>query len=41
VYFAWRASMTDEQWIELNGVEDDEVWRASVKQHFGVDPQFS
>jgi len=41
VYFAWRASMTDEQWIELNGVEDDEVWCASVKQHFGIDPQFT
>ena len=41
VYFAWRASMTDEQWIELNGVEDDEVWCASVKRHFGIDPQFT
>ena len=41
LYFAWRASMTDEQWIELNGVEDDEVWCASVKRHFGIDPQFT
>jgi NAD(P)-dependent dehydrogenase (short-subunit alcohol dehydrogenase family) len=41
VHFAWRASMTDEQWIELNGVEDDEVWCASVKRHFGIDPQFT
>jgi NAD(P)-dependent dehydrogenase (short-subunit alcohol dehydrogenase family) len=40
VYFAWRASMTDEQWIELGGVMSDEVWANSVKRHFGIDVQF-
>ena len=36
-FIAWRASMTDEQWIEWNSVESDEEWRANVKRDFGLD----
>jgi NAD(P)-dependent dehydrogenase (short-subunit alcohol dehydrogenase family) len=33
---AWRASMTDEQWIDGGAVTDEE-WVARVKQDFGLD----
>ncbi|MEO5823856.1 MAG: SDR family oxidoreductase [Vicinamibacteraceae bacterium] len=35
-FLAWRASMTDEQWIEWNAADDD-TWYANVKQTFGLD----
>ena len=36
-FIAWRASMTDEQWIAWNSVDSDEEWRANVKRDFGLD----
>jgi NAD(P)-dependent dehydrogenase (short-subunit alcohol dehydrogenase family) len=33
----YRASMTDEQWVELQSVESDQEWLALVKRDFGVD----
>lgn len=33
---AWRASMTDEQWVDW-GAQSDEAWVASVRQTFGLD----
>ncbi len=33
---AWRASMTDEQWIDSVAVTDEE-WAARVKRDFGLD----
>ena len=36
-FLAWRASMTDEQWVAWGGVESDEEWRANVKRDFGLD----
>jgi len=35
-FLAWRASMTDEQWVEWNAADDD-TWYANVKQTFGLD----
>ncbi len=35
-FLAWRASMTDEQWVEWNAADDD-TWYASVEQTFGLD----
>jgi NAD(P)-dependent dehydrogenase (short-subunit alcohol dehydrogenase family) len=33
---AWRASMTDEQWVDYAAVTDEE-WVARVKRDFGID----
>jgi NAD(P)-dependent dehydrogenase (short-subunit alcohol dehydrogenase family) len=33
---AWRASMTDEQWVDW-GAQSDEAWVASVRQMFGLE----
>jgi NAD(P)-dependent dehydrogenase (short-subunit alcohol dehydrogenase family) len=33
---AWRASMTDEQWVDY-GAQSDESWVATVRQTFGLD----
>jgi NAD(P)-dependent dehydrogenase (short-subunit alcohol dehydrogenase family) len=35
-FLAWRASMTDEQWLAW-GAQTDEEWMASIKQSFGLD----
>jgi NAD(P)-dependent dehydrogenase (short-subunit alcohol dehydrogenase family) len=35
-FLAWRASMTDEQWIEWNAADDD-TWYTNVEQTFGLD----
>jgi NAD(P)-dependent dehydrogenase (short-subunit alcohol dehydrogenase family) len=35
-FLAWRASMTDEQWVEW-GALDDAAWQAAVKHDFGLD----
>jgi NAD(P)-dependent dehydrogenase (short-subunit alcohol dehydrogenase family) len=35
-FLAWRASMTDEQWVEW-GALDDAEWQAVVKRDFGLD----
>jgi len=34
-FIAWRASMTDEQWVDWNAVSDAE-WYASVERDFGM-----
>jgi NAD(P)-dependent dehydrogenase (short-subunit alcohol dehydrogenase family) len=33
----YRASMTDEQWVDLQSLESDQEWLAIVKRDFGVD----
>ncbi len=35
-FIAWRASMTDEQWVDWNAASDDD-WYKSVEQDFGLD----
>jgi len=35
-FLAWRASMTDEQWIDWNSLSDAD-WLAAVKKDFGMD----
>ncbi len=35
-FLEWRASMTDEQWVDWNAANDDD-WYASVEQDFGLD----
>ena len=35
-FLAWRASMTDEQWVDW-GAQSDESWVAAVRQTFGLD----
>jgi len=34
-FLAWRASMTDEQWVEW-GAADNETWYAAVERDFGL-----
>jgi NAD(P)-dependent dehydrogenase (short-subunit alcohol dehydrogenase family) len=34
-FLAWRASMTDEQWVEWNAADDD-TWYTNVEQTFGL-----
>jgi len=34
-FIAWRASMTDEQWVDWNATSDDN-WYKSVEQDFGL-----
>jgi NAD(P)-dependent dehydrogenase (short-subunit alcohol dehydrogenase family) len=33
----YRASMSDEQWVDMQSVESDQEWLAMVKRDFGVD----
>jgi NAD(P)-dependent dehydrogenase (short-subunit alcohol dehydrogenase family) len=35
-FLGWRRSMTDEQWVELNG-SDDDTWYARIESDFGMD----
>jgi NAD(P)-dependent dehydrogenase (short-subunit alcohol dehydrogenase family) len=35
-YLRWRASMTDEQWVEWNS-SNDETWYGNVQRTFGID----
>ena len=35
-FLAWRASMSDEQWVDWNAQEDD-AWYDAVQQTFGLD----
>lgn len=35
-FLGWRASMTDEAWVEWGALEDDE-WYQRVEQDFGID----
>lgn len=39
-FIAWRGSMTDEQWVDWNAMEDD-AWYDAVKQGFGLDARRS
>jgi NAD(P)-dependent dehydrogenase (short-subunit alcohol dehydrogenase family) len=35
-FLGWRASMTDEQWIDLSAA-DDETWYSRIQSDFGMD----
>jgi hypothetical protein len=35
-YLQWRASLSDEQWVDWNAADDD-TWYRNVAQTFGVD----
>ena len=35
-FLAWRASMTDEQWVDW-AATDDESWYAAVESDLGLD----
>ena len=35
-FIGWRASMTDEQWIDLNATDDD-TWYQLIQSDFGID----
>jgi NAD(P)-dependent dehydrogenase (short-subunit alcohol dehydrogenase family) len=35
-FLQWRGGMTDEQWVELNG-GDDETWYRGLQRDFGLD----
>jgi NAD(P)-dependent dehydrogenase (short-subunit alcohol dehydrogenase family) len=35
-FLGWRASMTDEEWIDLNAT-DDETWYQRIQSDFGMD----
>jgi NAD(P)-dependent dehydrogenase (short-subunit alcohol dehydrogenase family) len=35
-FLGWRASMTDEQWVDLNAA-DDETWYQRIQSDFGMD----
>ncbi len=37
-FLGWRASLTDEQWVEWGALPDDE-WYERVRQDFGLDAQ--
>jgi NAD(P)-dependent dehydrogenase (short-subunit alcohol dehydrogenase family) len=34
-FFAWRNAMTDEQWVDLHGA-DDETWYSRMERDFGL-----
>jgi NAD(P)-dependent dehydrogenase (short-subunit alcohol dehydrogenase family) len=36
-FLAWRAGMSDEAWIDLGAMQDDEAWCARIAQDFGLD----
>jgi NAD(P)-dependent dehydrogenase (short-subunit alcohol dehydrogenase family) len=40
-FLAWRAAMTDEQWIAWGGEESDEEWARNMKRAFGMDIKLS
>jgi hypothetical protein len=35
-FLQWRASFSDEEWVDLNA-SDDETWYSRVQRDFGVD----
>jgi hypothetical protein len=35
-FVGWRASLTDEQWVEFSAMEDD-AWYDAVQRDFGLD----
>jgi NAD(P)-dependent dehydrogenase (short-subunit alcohol dehydrogenase family) len=36
-FLPWRAGMSDEAWIDLGAMQDDEAWCARIDQDFGLD----
>lgn len=36
-FLAWRARMSDEEWIDFGTIQDDEAWCTRVEQDFGMD----
>jgi NAD(P)-dependent dehydrogenase (short-subunit alcohol dehydrogenase family) len=40
-FLQYRASITDEQWIDMQGVESDQEFVAIVKREFGIDLDLS
>jgi NAD(P)-dependent dehydrogenase (short-subunit alcohol dehydrogenase family) len=36
-FLGWRAAMTDEEWVALGGMADDEAYCARIEQDFGLD----
>jgi NAD(P)-dependent dehydrogenase (short-subunit alcohol dehydrogenase family) len=36
-FLAFRASMTDEQWVDLHSIESDQEWAAVLKRDIGLD----
>jgi NAD(P)-dependent dehydrogenase (short-subunit alcohol dehydrogenase family) len=36
-FLAWRAAMSDEDWVNLGAAATDEEWAARVKRDFGLD----
>ncbi len=36
-FLQYRASISDEQWVDLMSVETDQEWAAIVKREFGLD----
>src|ERR1700691_2544509 len=36
-FLQYRASMSDEQWVDLMAIESDQEWAAIVKRDFGLD----
>lgn len=36
-FLAWRAAMTDEEWVTWNTPPDEEAWYAQVERDFGLD----
>jgi hypothetical protein len=39
-FVGWRASMTDEQWVDWNALKDD-AWYEAVQRDFGLDARKS
>jgi NAD(P)-dependent dehydrogenase (short-subunit alcohol dehydrogenase family) len=36
-FLGWRTAMSDEEWVALGGLEDDEDYCARIQQDFGLD----
>jgi NAD(P)-dependent dehydrogenase (short-subunit alcohol dehydrogenase family) len=36
-FLAWRAAMTDEEWIDINATPNDDAWYAQLERDFGLD----
>jgi len=36
-FLAWRAGMSDEEWVDFGAIQDDEAWCTRIAQDFGLD----
>jgi NAD(P)-dependent dehydrogenase (short-subunit alcohol dehydrogenase family) len=36
-FIEWRKAMSDEEWIKMQSVEDDELWYSRIQKDFGLD----